>query len=192
MSNVLRETVLFTILSIATVAQGAEFEMHPSLAVSEEFTDNVFETRTNRTSDYITQTLPGLAMSYKAPALTANLDYVFDYRHYARNTVPDDIAHTLSADGHLTAVKNLLFLDVSDEYQRVSLDVTRDVTKESLFVDQTDRNVVTASPYLMFNPMERIMVKTGYRFIDVRYFGTPVGTSRSVHSRSTKPTTSLF
>ncbi len=164
-------------LSIATFAHGAEFEIHPSFAVSEGFTDNVFETRTNRSSDYITQTLPGLAMSYKAPALTLNINYVFDYQHYARNTIPDDIAHSLSETGHLTAVKNLLFLDVNDEYQRVSLDVTRDVTKESLFVDQSDRNVVTASPYLMFNPVERIKVKAGYRFIDVRYFGIPVGTS---------------
>jgi predicted porin len=172
MSNLLREAVYFSIFSVATVAQGAEFEMHPSLAVSEEFTDNVFETNTNRISDYITRTLPGLALSYKAPALTGDLNYVFDYRHYARKSQGDEITHTLSAKGNLTAVENFMYLDVSDEYQRVSLDVTRDVTKESLFLNQSDRNVATASPYLTFRPIERIMVKTGYRFIDTRYFGS--------------------
>ena len=166
MSNVLRAAVYFSILSVTTVAQGAEFEVHPSLAVSEEFTDNVFETPTNRISDYITRVLPGIALSYRAPALTGDLNYVFDYRHYARNTRGDETTHELSAKGHLTAVENFMFLDVSDEYQRVSLDVTRDVTKESLFLNQSDRNVATVSPYLTFNPTERILVKTGYRFID--------------------------
>jgi hypothetical protein len=172
MSNLLREAVYFSILSVATVAQGAEFEVHPSLAVSEEFTDNVFETSTNRISDYITRTLPGLGLSYKAPALDGTLNYTFDYRHYARKNRGDETTHTLSAKGHLTAVENFMYLDVSDEYQRVSLDVTRDVTKESLFLNQSDRNIATASPYFIFYPTKKIMVKAGYRFIDTRYFGT--------------------
>jgi hypothetical protein len=170
MPKLLLTALCISILSVAPVVQGAEFELHPSLAVSEEFTDNVFETNSNRTSDYITRTLPGVAMSYKAPALTGNLDYVFDYRYYARKNREDEIAHSLNAKSHLTAVENLLFLDISDEYQRVSLDVTRDVTKESLFLNQTDRNVATASPYFTLHPTERIALKSGYRFIDTRYF----------------------
>ena len=172
MSNVIRGSLLISILSVATIAHGAEFEIIPSITVSEEFTDNVFDSITNRTSDYITRTLPGLALSYKAPILTGNLNYVFDYRHYARKTREDETTHSLSAKGLMSGVENLLFLDVSDEYQRVSLDVTRDVTKESLFVNQADRNVVTASPYLTLHPTERIMLKPGYRFIDTRYFGS--------------------
>lgn len=171
MSNILRKSIVFSILSVATVAQGAEFELHPSLAVSEEFTDNVFETNIRRNSDYITRVLPGLAMRYNAPALTGDLSYVFDYRHYARGIRDDEIAHTLNAKGHLTAVENFLYLDVSDDYQRVSLDPTRDVTGESLFVNQIDRNVVTVAPYFTIRPTERIPIKAGYRFIDTRYFG---------------------
>jgi len=172
MSNVLRASVALVALASVHIAQAAEFEVHPSLAVSEEYTDNVFETNTNRVSDYITRVLPGIAMSYRAPALTGNLGYVFDYRYYARDTHKDEITHSLSAKGKLTAVENLLFLEVSDEYQRVSLDVTRDVTRESLFVNQSDRNVVTVSPYLTLRVTERIPVKSGYRFIDTRYFGS--------------------
>lgn len=172
MFNVIRGTIFFSIISIVTVAQGAEFELHPSVAVSEEYTDNVFGSNTNRTSDYITRTLPGLTASYKAAALNADLGYVFDYRHYARKNHEDEIVHSLSAKAHLTAVENLLFLDVSDEYQRVSLDVTRDVTRESLFVDQSDRNTVSASPYFTLHPTERIMLKPGYRFIDIHYISS--------------------
>lgn len=180
MSKTLKVALFLCILSVTTVAQGAEFELHPSIAVSEEFTDNVFDSNTSRTSDYITRVLPGLAASYTAPALTGNLAYVFDYRHYARKNHDDEITHSLIAKGHLTAVENLLFLDVSDEYQRVSLDATRDVTSESLFVNQADRNVVTVSPYFTLHPTERILVKPGYRFIDTHYFSA-LGIDKTDH-----------
>lgn len=172
MSLVLRTSAVLAALSFVHIAQAAEFSAHPSLAVSEEYTDNVFETNTNRVSDYITRALPGLALGYKAPALTGDLSYVFDYRHYARHNHGDEITHALSAKANLTAVENLLFLDASDEYQRVSLDVTRDVSRESLFVNQSDRNVITASPYLVLHPSDRFMVKTGYRFTNTRYFSS--------------------
>ncbi len=162
-------TLFIAILSFADVSSGAEFEAHPSLAVNEEYTDNVYETKAGRTSDFITRILPGIALSYKAPALTGELSYVFDYRYYARNSRNDESTHTLNAKGNLIAVKNLLFLDVSDEYQRVSLDVTRDASKESLFVNQSDRNVATVSPYLVLYPTERLMLKPGYKYVDTRY-----------------------
>ncbi len=169
MPNTLVTSTVFTVLIVATAAQGADFQLHPSLAVSEEFTDNVFETRTDRISDYITRALPGLVMSYKAPALEGDLNYVFDYRHYARDSRGDEVSHTLNAKAKLTAVDNLLFLEAADNYQRVSLDVTRDTTRESLFVNQSDRNIITASPYFTLRPSERIPVKGGYRYTDTRY-----------------------
>lgn len=169
MSNFLRVTVLLAVISAAHVLQAAEFEVQPSIAVSEEFTDNVYGTKTGRISDFITSASPGLVLSYRAPALTGDLGYQLNYRTYARSENEDEIAHTLSATAKLTAVKNLLFLDASDVFQRVSLDVTRDVTKESHFVDQVDRNVATVSPYIVLNPTDRSMVKTGYRYIDTRY-----------------------
>ena len=170
MSNNVNTAILISVLLNTAVAQGAEFEVHPSLAVSEEFTDNVFESSTNRRSDYITRILPGFIANYSAPALTGNLSYLFDVRRYAKKTHEDEVTHALSAEGHLVAVENLLFLDVSDEYKRVSLDTTRELAKESLFVNQSDRNVATVTPYLQFHPIERIMVKSGYTFIDTRYF----------------------
>ncbi|MDA8427759.1 MAG: TIGR03016 family PEP-CTERM system-associated outer membrane protein [Geobacteraceae bacterium] len=170
MANVLRASAILIIFSSVNIAQAAEFEAHPSLAVSEEFTDNVLESNVNRVSDFITRVQPGLAMTYNAPMLTGDLTYVFDYRNYAKNNHDDEIAHALSAKANLNAVKDLLFLEVSDEYQRVSLDATRDTTKESLFVNQSDRNIVTASPYFILHPSQRMLIKTGYKFMDTRYF----------------------
>lgn len=173
MLKVFRISMLFSSVAVATIAQGAEFEVHPSLAVKQEYTDNVFETRTNRVSDHITRALPGIVMTYKAPAFTGDLNYLFDYRYYARKSREDEITHNLAANGYLIAIENFAYLDVSDHYQRVSLDVSRDVSEESLYLNQSDRNIASVSPYLKFNLTDRTMLKTGYRFVDTRYFDSP-------------------
>jgi hypothetical protein len=167
------------VLLAATASFGAEFEVHPSLAVSEEYTDNVYDSP-SRVSDYITRTMPGIVMAMKSPVFTGDLSYQFDYRYYARNSRSDDQTHFAACKGHLTMAENLLFLDLNDDYRRVSLDVSRDVTGESLYFNQSDRNIASASPYLVFHPGSSTLLKTGYRFIDTRYFDS-VGVDKMAH-----------
>jgi hypothetical protein len=165
---------------LPVAAHAGDFEIHPSIAVSEEYTDNVFLESDHRVSDFITRALPGIALVYKAPALEADVSYRYDYRYYAKNSRSTDQTHDIAATGKLTAVENLLFLEVSDHYQRVSLDVSKDVTHESLFVDQTDQNVASVSPYITLQPGQRTKIKTGYRFLDYRYFD-PNGVDKTNH-----------
>lgn len=173
MSRQVRIYTLFCTIGMASLASGAEFELHPSLTVSQEYTDNVFETTSNRKSDYITRALPGLTMLYRAPSMTSDLNYQFDYRHYANKNHTDEFTHLLAAKGHVIAVKDLFFLNINDDFQRVSLDATRDIQQESLFLNQSDRNVATAEPYIMLHPSDRATLKVAYRFTDTRYFDSP-------------------
>ncbi len=173
MSRQIRIYTLFCTIGMASLANGAEFELHPSITVSQEYTDNVFETTSNRESDYITRALPGLSMLYRASAMTGDLNYQFDYRHYAKKNHTDEFTHLLAAKGHVIAIKDLFFLDMHDDFQRVSLDATRDLHQESLFLNQSDRNVATAEPYVMLHPSERSTFKLAYRFTDTHYFDSP-------------------
>ena len=173
-------TAAIGVLLLTCTAHGAEFEVHPSVAASEEYNDNVFDTRDNRVTDYITHAMPSVTLSYKGPRMTADINYMYDFMYYAKGSHGTDSNHTLGAFANLNLVDGLLFLDVSDNYQRVSLDVTRDVTKETLFVNQSDRNVGTVSPYLLFHPTQLINVKTGYRYIDTRYFDS-LGVDKTDH-----------
>jgi hypothetical protein len=157
------------VLALAGAASGGEFSVHPSIGVTEEYTDNVFETEHGRVSEFTTRAMPGISLAYKAPALEADVNYIFDYRYYARRTRGTETTHALAANGRLTAVENLLFVELSDIYQRVSLDVTRDVTVESLFLNQSDRNVASVSPYIVLTSGKVSQVKAGYRFTDTRY-----------------------
>lgn len=169
-----------TFMSVCTVEAG-ELEIYPTLAVQEEFTDNVFESTDNRQSDFITRVIPGFSMTYKAPILESDILYHFDYRYYAKNTRDDDITHKLAANGRLTVIENLLFLDLSDSYQRVSLDITRDVAQESLFLNQADKNVAIISPNMKLRPNSRTEAKLGYRFVDTRYTEEGLGVNKTEH-----------
>jgi len=161
--------VVLVVLVHSGVVTAGEFSFHPSLAVREEYTDNVYEQNDPRRSDFITRLMPGLALKYYAPLWDWDLAYTFDYRIYARNSRNDESIHDLAAKGHIKIIDEFFFLDLSDSYKRVSLDVSRDYTQESLFVNQSDSNIATASPYLVFHPGTRTTITSGYRYTNIWY-----------------------
>jgi hypothetical protein len=162
-----------------TTAHASEFSILPSITVGEEYNDNVFETN-NRRSDYITRLMPGIAFMYSAPFWDWDLAYNYDYRYYARNSRTGDDTHNLATKGLLRLIDDFMLLDVNDTYSRVSLNIARDRTQESLFVNQSDSNIISASPYFLFHPGSQTTVTTGYRYINV-WYRDPTAVSRRDH-----------
>ncbi len=150
-------------------AHAGELSFHPYLAVSEEFTDNVYESRAEKRSEFITRLLPGLTFKYVAPFWDWDLAYNLDYRFYARDSRGDETTHNLAAKGQIRLIDERLFLDISDTFKRVSLDVSRDYTQEGLSANQSDSNTFTVSPYAVFRPGGQTTIKTGYRYSNVWY-----------------------
>ena len=153
----------------AAQALGADFSIRPMITLSEEYTDNVFDSNQGKKSDFITRARPGVSAGYKAPFWDWDLDYAYDYRYYAKGSQKDDWSQNCNMTGLLKLVDEKLFLAVSDVYQRVSLDVTRDTSQETLFQNQSDQNVGTVSPYFVLHPTKTIMVKAGYRYVNTWY-----------------------
>jgi hypothetical protein len=83
--------------------------------------------------------------------------------------------------GFIKIIDDFFFLDISDNYRRVSLDVTNDRTQDSLFVNQSDSNIMTASPYFLFRPGQQTTVKTGYRYVNV-WYRDPIAVDKREHS----------
>lgn len=153
-------------------ASAAEISFRPSLAISEEFTDNIFEVPTNKRNEFITRAQPGFTSRYQAPLWNWDLEYTFDYRNYARNSRSDEYTHNAVVRGNLSLLDNFLFIDVSDNYHRVTTDVSRNAaTSGSLFINQTDQNTAVISPYLQWRLRGDNTLRTGYRYTDVRYWG---------------------
>jgi hypothetical protein len=171
--------VLFLLISTISTVYAADFNIRPSITISEEYNDNVFETN-NKTADYITRVIPGIAFGYSAPFWDWDLSYNYDYRYYARNSRNGDDTHNLATKGLLRLIDDFLLLDISDTYSRVSLDVSRDRTQEGLFANQSDSNIFTASPYIKLHPGRSASVKTGYRYTNV-WYKDPSGIDRRDH-----------
>lgn len=166
-------------------ASAAEFKVKPSAGLSEEYNDNILETASDRQSDFITRVRPGVSFAWHAPRLTGDLDYSFDYRNYARGSRGDEKTHAATANASAELVQNFFYLSLNDTLSRVSLDVARDVTADSLFLNQTDQNRAYISPYLVWRPGQKTRLTTGYRYTDTRYWtvsGNPSGIDKTQHT----------
>jgi len=161
-------TACYLMLLSATQVFGADSYIKPKITVSEEYTDNVFDDLTNK-SDFITRVQPGLLLKYSAPLWDWNLDYAYDYRYYAKGSRAHDSTQNINGTGLVKIIDEKLFLELSDVYSRVSLDVARNTTNESLFAQQTDQNVGSVSPYLVLHPSGQLTLKTGYRYTNTWY-----------------------
>ncbi|HDQ41828.1 MAG TPA: hypothetical protein ENN39_12495 [Desulfonatronum sp.] len=114
------------------LAVAAEFTIRPSMAISEEYSDNVNQEQDKR-SEFTTRVNPGLSLDYKALRWDAAVNYGFEYLYYARGNkkegnggfTKDDTRHTLSARGLGRIVPNLFFLEVQNDYRRVDLNLVR-------------------------------------------------------------------
>lgn len=160
-------SVVYLTCGLAHPAVAGEFDLKPTIAISEEYTDNVFDSPQKGT-DYITRAMPGLALIYKAPLWDWNLAYNLDYRYFARQS-RSETTHILNARGVVTLIDEVFFLELSDTYRRASLDLARDTTSEGLTTNQSDQNVGTVSPYLVLHPTSALTVRTGYRYINTWY-----------------------
>ncbi|HWI40608.1 MAG TPA: TIGR03016 family PEP-CTERM system-associated outer membrane protein, partial [Verrucomicrobiae bacterium] len=163
-----------SLLAGVSPAGAGETAFKPFLGIAEEFTDNVENIDKARRHDFITRVTPGFSGRYRSSLWDWNGSFMLDYRYYARNSRSEDTTSVVDLKGKVAVVENLLFLEVSDVYKRVSLDVARDFTQESLFRNQADTNVVTVSPYVLVRWKERTELRAGYRFEDIRYFSANV------------------
>lgn len=164
-----------------SAVSAADTAFKPSISVSEEFTDNVYELPANKRWELITRARPGATFRYQSPLWTWDAAYTFEYRNYARNSKSSEYTHDAALKGNIALVENFLFLDLGDTYKRVTLDVTRNAaTESSLFLNQTDQNVATASPYLVWRLRKDDTLKTGYRYTDTRYWDS-VGIDKREH-----------
>lgn len=174
----------------AAEAEAVEFFIRPSITLSEEYDDNIFLTTTDRVEDYITRVGPALNFHYKAEFWDWDLSYAYDYRYYAKGTRKYDDTHVVDLKTKTELLKNYFFLKVDDNYNRVSLDVTRNFANESSFVNQSDRNVFTVNPYIVLAPDSKNTPMIGYIYINT-WYKDPAGINTVDHIGYTEMITLL-
>lgn len=152
-------------------AVGAEFRIQPGITLGEEYNDNIFLSPQDRSSDFISRLAPSLTMAYKVPLWDWDVRAFYEYRYYVR--YHDDIKQSdipsFSLINHTRIKDEYIFLDIRENYSKVSLDPTRDFTQESAFINQTDSNVLTLNPYFIIRPTSQMTVTTGYTYLNTWY-----------------------
>jgi hypothetical protein len=160
--------VLITLTCAVGESRG-ELRIYPALTVSETYNDNLFNDPNNRVSEFITRFMPSIAGTYEAARLEAVLGYTFDYRYFLKGEQSDEVVHFLDARVLATLYRQSVFLEIANELSRVSLDSARDFRDESLFLNQSDRNAFSISPYFELEPTPQTRLRGGYRFISITY-----------------------
>lgn len=169
-------------LALAGTAQAADFTFTPGITVNEEFTDNIAEDRDKTLgSEFITRAMPGITARYMAPFWTWDLNYKYEYRYYAREKFDNEDLHHLAARSRLNLIDEVMFIDISDTYERVSLDQSRDRVQESLRSDQSDQNTVTVSPNFVLRPTSRLVLRPGASYQNI-WYKDPTAVGRNIYS----------
>ena len=174
-----RYLVALALVALLTPNVWAESTFRASIAVSEEFNDNVREQR-NGKSDFVTGLRPSVGYTYEGPRLLFETDYRGTYNHYAKATRDTEFNHDFRGHGLLDAWRSFFFIDVIDTYRLVNRDTTRgDVIEDDSTINQIQQNTFVLTPYLQPRFGERTTVRTGYRYENIWY--NESGRSKNSH-----------
>jgi len=175
---------------VFSLRASAELSVRPGLSVSEEYNDNIFLLPKDEETDYITRVVPSVGLQYKASLWDWDVAYAYDYRHYDRHGEADNNTHTATITNVTRLVDQFLFLEVQDKYDRVSLSLTRDYTQESIFVNQSDRNILQLNPFFLFHLSQSTTLKTGYTYRNI-WFKDPTAVDQFNHEVSAEAKTEM-
>lgn len=160
--------VLLALLAPVTVpcgsAFGGEGAAKATLAVSEEYNDNVRLSTFNRKEDFITTVAPAVDLMYSSRYSDLGLHAGAEYLHFANHGLGDELNPDVITNDRIGIIGNLLYLKVTDIYKRVPLNYGY----QNLFTNQTNQNSLAVSPYLQFTP-GRFEITAGYLYNNVIY-----------------------
>ena len=150
----------------------ALIEVHPRVAVQEEYNDNIYLEADNRARDFITTVSPGVTLRWPTDLLNLDLDYGFYFQKYGTNNQEDQtsIADTQRGKGTLTLFPDRNFSVIaSDEYSKVYIDPRGPMVDENNFVNKTNLNQLLVHPQYRWRTSPTFEALFGYTYEDLNY-----------------------
>lgn len=164
--------IVVILISTASLAF-AKFSIVPSVGIQETYNDNIFLTNANEEDDFITTVSPGVKLEY-APnqSLELTLDYGLNFRFYSdhRDLNDTDIREIQNIKFQAQARPlSRIFIDVSDTYKRIAIDVREKTAEDNHFKNKTDTNIFSVSPYTILPLTTTITTTIGYIYNNTWY-----------------------
>jgi hypothetical protein len=150
----------------------AKLDLNTRIRLREIYNDNIFLTQSNREYDFITIISPSIGLRYYHRSIDLTLDYGLDFKFYSHHNELNETGlkntQTLRLRSEFRPL-NKIFIEISDIYRRVPIDIRRRIAFENIFVDMTDSNVFLISPRFEYPLSRTLNTKFGYRFTDIWY-----------------------
>jgi hypothetical protein len=173
MKNIICLCSLLAVLFANVCSSIAKVDITPSVALREEYNDNLFLTESSKDFDYITKISPDILIEYSpGSSLDLSLDYRLDFRFYSRHSKFNDTdpKDTQNVNLRLQAKPmNYLFIDASDNYKRVPIDIRRKTALDNELRNMTDNNIFMISPYTVLPLSSTLSTTVGYRYNNIWY-----------------------
>jgi hypothetical protein len=160
------------LLSFATFSR-AELRLTPSISIREEYNDNIFLTPDDKRDDFITTINPAIALLYDKRLINLSLDYGLILRYYSRDTERNETAFPQTQRARLNATlspyREIIFIGLSDEYQRLVIDERRQVAMGNISVNMTNTNHFIVNPYIEYPLTRTFKARVGYSYENLWY-----------------------
>lgn len=151
----------------------AAFSFTPRVLVREEYNDNLGLTSNNKESDFITTLHPGFNLTWETRPVTLSLDYGLRFRYYLDHSERNEDSLRQSQRASLAADFNLyrevLFLNITDVYERVTIDEGGAGGIDNDLINLTDSNRLRVNPYLRLQPWRTVTLRADYIYDNVWY-----------------------
>jgi hypothetical protein len=169
------------LIAFSSSAECGLIFFEPTVAVGEEYDDNVYLTPFNESADYITHVIPQFRTAYSAPLWDWKIDYAYDYRYYAHDSYQNDHPQKLLLLSTTRIIRDFLYFDINDRYDRTSLTTVQDFSQQSLVKNLTDYNQLDLNPYVALQLTSSLTMTTGYRYRNL-WYKDPSAVDQVVHS----------
>ena len=165
-------TFFLTVLALACLcpaARAADLTFHPRVTVTGEYNDNVEETDGGK-GDWVGIVKPGMSLIYDHSRVLLDVSYDLESKTYANKVRGNELNNYLASNLNVEAIKDLFYVDVSDNYSMVYEDVTQgEVPSGDTSNGTTDQNIFSLRPYFSFPLQERTTLTTGGEAQDIWY-----------------------
>ncbi|WP_458030507.1 TIGR03016 family PEP-CTERM system-associated outer membrane protein [Methylomonas sp. MgM2] len=160
--------VCFVLCGLVLAKRVAAFEWraHPSLSMSEVFSDNLALSSTERKSGFVSEVAPGFSLYGQSPWSNFNLNYRLQGLYNAGGSESIELHNQLQMNSLYQAVRNTLFLRTSSSISQQNINNSYIATDN--ITGNRDRTTVTnfdISPYWTphFGQYASGLVRGGYR-----------------------------
>jgi predicted porin len=177
---ILSSISLFPVFLFCAQVEGAEFSIKPSIAMRQAYDDNIYLTKEDMESDFITRVLPSFNMQYKSESWDLSSAYTLNWWYYWKLKQGRD-SHNLDLSSQVRVIKNLLYLDVSDIYSSVILNPRRPSTDINLEINRSDSNNANISPYVKYQITPLFSLLSGYKYVNI-WYKEENGDKRQMHT----------